>query len=201
MLIRHDQVRGMLALIHESRKLAPGAAQKQALVAGFHPLIGAAATSFCVMRDFGRGRGVEVEQQVSAPADRSACAKSDALRTSWRVSPGLQAMVRLLRGSSMVTARRRELLSDEDWYRSASFNDHHRPCGFDDYIYSFRVVARERISAVIVRRDLGERPFGDEERNLLELFHEEISRPERTQPCGREGPHLAPREQEVLRRL
>jgi DNA-binding CsgD family transcriptional regulator len=181
--------------MHEARELRPGAARTQHLVAGLHRLIGAAMTSFGMIRDSGRGRGVQVEEELSAPAGGGVGARIEALRAGSSVSPGLQAMARRLRGSSMVTARRCELLPDKDWYGSKSFNEYHRPCGFDDYIYSLRSAGPGRIIGLAVRRGLGDRRYGDEERNLLELFHQELARLEAA-PRGR--PQLTPREQEVL---
>ncbi len=125
----------------------------------------------------------------------------DALRSNSNISDGLQAMSRRLRFTPMVTARRRELLPDNHWYRSESFNVLHRVCGFDDHVYSFRSLGAGRVVALALRRSVGDRPYGDEEQNLLELFHEELVRLEPKQRSDGAGPRLAPREQDVLQGL
>src|SRR5215813_6442578 len=105
-------------------------------------------------------------------------------------------MSRRLRENVMLTARRRDLIADREWYGSESFNTVHRSLGCDDHIYSFRRHPGRRVSGIAVRRGRGERPYTEEDRNLLELFHEEMVRLEPSP--GDAGPTLAPRAQEVL---
>ena len=202
MLLRRDQTRKMLALIHEAREIGPGLEQKLHLVAGIQRIIGAAMTTFAVLRDIGDPRRRRIEGEVSTPpSDRNVRTMIDALRSNSNISDGLQAMSRRLRFTPMVTARRRELLPDNHWYRSESFNVLHRVCGFDDHVYSFRSLGAGRVVALALRRSVGDRPYGDEEQNLLELFHEEPVRLEPRQRSDGAGPRLAPREQDVLQGL
>jgi len=203
MLIRRDQTRKMLALIHEAREIGAGLEQRLHVVAGIQRVIGAAMTTFAVLRDIGDPRRRAVEDEVSTPpADLNVRTMIDALRSSSYISDGLKAMSQRLRFTPMVTARRRELLPDKDWYRSESFNALHRVCGFDDHVYSFRALGGGRVVAIALRRSLGDQPYSDEEQSLLELFHEELVRLElRHRSEGAGGPRLAPREQDVLQGL
>jgi DNA-binding CsgD family transcriptional regulator len=202
MLVRRDQARKMLDLVHETREIGVGADQEAHLVAGIHRILGAAMTTFIVLKDAGEPRRRRLEHEVSTPsADRSVRTMIDALRTDTYVSSGLQELARRLRGKPMVTARRRELLPDEEWYGSESFNDFHRACGFDDFLYSFRGLGEGRVSGMAVRRALGERQFREDDRELLELFHEELARLRPAPPPDHGRPRLAPREREVLQCL
>ena len=202
MLIRRDQTRRMLALIHEAREIGAGLEQRLHLVAGIQRVIGAAMTTLAVLRDIGDPRRRGIEDEVSTPpADHNVRTMIDALRSSSYVSDGLKAMSERLRFTPMVTARRRELLPDKDWYRSESFNALHRVCGFDDHVYSFRALGGGRVAVIALRRSLGDQPYGDEEQSLLELFHEELVRLEPRQRSEGAGPRLAPREQDVLQGL
>jgi DNA-binding CsgD family transcriptional regulator len=199
MFIRFDQVQQMLAVVAEAREIGAGTAQKEHLVAGIHRLLGAAMTTFCVIKDVDDPRKRRLELEVSTPPDRQVRAMIDALRTSDYVSSSLAEIHRRFRSQSMVTARRRELLSDGEWYRSESFNLLHRVCGFDDHVYSLRLLPGARVSGLALRRAAGERPYAEEDRCLLELFHEQVAR---LQPAREAfSPHLSPREREVLQRL
>lgn len=200
MLIRRDQARRMLTLIHEAREIGAGEQQKLHLVAGIHRLLGAAMTSLVVLRNACDPRRRKIEQEMSTPPDRNVRTMIEALRTNSYVSRGLQEVRQILGGRAMVTFRRREILSDQEWYRSESFNALHRVCGFDDHLYSLRPLGSERCTGITIRRAVGERAFDEEDRNLLELFHEELVRLEGPQQ-GEGGPRLAPREREVLQRF
>src|SRR5256885_7772622 len=201
MLIRHNQIRTMLALIHEAREIGPGMEQKLHLVAGIQRILGAAMTTLGMLRNLGDPRRRKLLQEVSTPSDRAVRVINDAMRTNSKVSSAVEEVSRLLRGTPMVTARRRELLPDGDWDRSEAFNALHPACGVDDYVYSFRALEDGCVSGFAVRRSVGDRPFGEEERNLLELFHEEVARLERAPRPHSDGPRLTPRERQVLQAL
>ena len=66
-------------------------------------------------------------------------------------------------------------------------------------VTSFRALPGGRASGFALRRAAGDREYSEEDRCLLELFHEEIARLEPTHEES--APHLSPREREVLQRL
>jgi DNA-binding CsgD family transcriptional regulator len=137
---------------------------------------------------------------VSTPDERRVRTMIEALKTQEYVSDSLSSVMdRLRRARGVVTARRRELLGDDAWYRSPSFGQLHRPCGFDDHLYSFRAIDSRTASGLALRREVGDRPFGEEEQDLLALFHEQVIRLEPQRAFG--DPRLTPRERDVLRRL
>lgn len=62
------------------------------------------------------------------------------------------------------------------WERSRAFNEVHRACGIDDYIFSIRQVPRTRtVSTLWVHRAVGEDGFTPRERRLLALLHDQIA--------------------------
>src|SRR2546427_12409752 len=123
MLLRRDQTRKMLALIHEAREIGPGLEQKLHLVAGIQRIIGAAMTTFAVLRDIGDPRRRRIEGEVSTPpSDRNVRTMIDALRSNSNISDGLQAMSRRLRFTPMVTARRREVFPRHPWDPPGALN-------------------------------------------------------------------------------
>src|SRR3954464_2611842 len=201
MLIRHNQVRKVLSLIHEAREIGPGMEQKLHLVRGIHRILGAAMTTLGLLRNLADPCRRKVLQEVSTPSDRNVRVMNDALCVNSNVSPAIDEVGRLLRSTPMVTVRRRDLLADADWYRSQSFNALHRVCGVDDYVYSFRALEDGHASGVAIRRTVGDRPFAEEDRNLIELFHEEMARLEPARQARSDGPRLTPRERKVLHGL
>ena len=62
------------------------------------------------------------------------------------------------------------------WERSRAFNEVHRACGIDDYIFSIRQVPRTRtVSTLWVHRAVGSPGFMPRERRLLALLHDQIA--------------------------
>jgi DNA-binding CsgD family transcriptional regulator len=201
MQMRSDHVHSMLDLFHEAREIGHGAGQRLHLAAGIHRLLGAAMATIGVIRDLAVPHRRRFEREVSTPSDRNARTMIEAFTTRAPLSGTLLAIGRHLRSRPMVTARRRELVDDAAWYRSEAFHGLHRACGFDDHLYSFRAIGPGRLSGVALRRGVGERSFEEGERDLLELFHEELVRLELEQDGDPAGPRLAPREREVLQGL
>jgi hypothetical protein len=60
------------------------------------------------------------------------------------------------------------------------------------------ILRGKAITAVTIRRAVGDRPYDEQERNLLEFFHEELARLEAAQQRKQRGPRRASREREVL---
>lgn len=89
--------------------------------------------------------------------------------------PLLKPLMQLTERGSTWT--RRDALSDVEWYRSEIYNEYRKPSRIDDQLTSVcRVGNKYAISAITLHRCPGERPFSLRERNLLNLFHEELGR-------------------------
>ena len=77
----------------------------------------------------------------------------------------------------VTTRRRREIVSDRDWYGSIGFNEYRKPSRIDDQLTSICCVGKEgAISSLTAHRLLGDRPFSARERNILDFFHRELGR-------------------------
>ena len=81
-----------------------------------------------------------------------------------------------LRGR-VLTRTRSATVPDRVWYRSANFNDYHKPSGTDHCLVSVcQVSASGAVSGIGLGRALGERDFSSGEVRLLEFFHAELGR-------------------------
>ena len=77
----------------------------------------------------------------------------------------------------IVTRTRRELVSNREWYRSASFNEYRRVGGCDHQLTSvYQVSPQGAMSSLCIHRGVGERDFSSRERCLVGFFHNELGR-------------------------
>jgi DNA-binding CsgD family transcriptional regulator len=83
------------------------------------------------------------------------------------------AAMQPLRGS-LITRTRRQLVSDEVWYRSPAY-EYRRLNGVDHQLSSVHQVSDEGgISTICLQRASGERDFSPREQRLLNFFHAEL---------------------------
>lgn len=76
-----------------------------------------------------------------------------------------------------VTLRRRQLVPDDAWYRSASFDEFRRPAGIDHELVSVSQRSDDGSSSIIaLNRLIGERDYSPREQNLFDFFHAELGR-------------------------
>lgn len=102
----------------------------------------------------------------------------------------------------LITRARRQLLDDEIWYRSFTFNGYRRQSEIDDHIASVAVLpGRPIFHGITLHRALNDRPFAPREVRLTHWFHHEL-RPMlgRTLVLAEPSPEqaLSPRLQEVF---
>ena len=75
----------------------------------------------------------------------------------------------------LITRTRRQLVPDAVWVRSVAFNEYARPAHVGHRLTSVCEVSDAgNISAITVRRLLGERDFSPREQRLLSFFHGEL---------------------------
>ncbi|MBL9031674.1 MAG: helix-turn-helix transcriptional regulator [Phycisphaerae bacterium] len=109
----------------------------------------------------------------------------------------------------LVTRTRQQLYEDSIWYRYQTFNDYHRACGIDHYVFSILRArlpnpADEVFNSVWVHRALGEPAFGRREWWIVHAVHAEIGRlvGNALTPPGRPAPSgLTSRQRQTLARL
>jgi DNA-binding CsgD family transcriptional regulator len=90
-------------------------------------------------------------------------------------SPIFRALQRL--PGRLVTHTRRQLVSDDVWYRSVSFNEYIRLADGDHTLASVYQASDDgAVSVICLQRAIGERDFSPRERRLLNFFHGELGR-------------------------
>ncbi|MBW3540298.1 MAG: LuxR C-terminal-related transcriptional regulator [Planctomycetes bacterium] len=110
------------------------------------------------------------------------------------------------RRSGVVTRVRQQLLADREWFGSPHFHEYRRPAGVNESLYSYYALpaADDAISVIELYRALRARRFGERERQLVRLLHEELGPLiGRQLASAREtsSAQLPPRLRQVLERL
>jgi DNA-binding CsgD family transcriptional regulator len=99
-----------------------------------------------------------------------------------------------------IAIRRHDAVDDRSWYGSQYVEEIRRPLGIDNSIYSLLDLGAVHYG-LSVNRGFGERPFGDTERALIEIFHAECAWLLRRRPSPaveQTRRELSPRERETL---
>jgi len=203
-LLRYDQVRKMISLLHESDDIAHDRQKRCHLAGGILRIIGGAKIDCLVDAGFRPGARPKVEDLITSfgggHAGSAAQACQEMSRSGCRANPAYRTLTEQRPGRPYAV-RRRGVLGDRDWYDSEFFNSHLRTFRLDDQLYSLRPLGAGRVEAIGITRELGDRPFADEDQNLLELFHEQLALRDRATRQAAEGPRLTRRESDVLRCL
>ncbi len=76
---------------------------------------------------------------------------------------------------SLVTRTRRQLWDDVTWYRSPTFNEHHRVSGIDHYIFSIARGPRGLYNSIWVHRPVGEPAYTRREWWIVHTVHTELA--------------------------
>ncbi len=202
-LVRQDQLRKTLALIHEAREIGRGPEQRLHLARGLERIIGAAMTSIGIYSNFGPNRRGRIEENTSSWVDGSAHNVWATLKQRGiSFSPSIRALANRCNGTHPIAVRRRDLLRDSEWYGSEYFADHYGTSGgFDDYVKAMSRLPGSRVATISANRGARDRPFTEEDRNLVAVFHEECLRLDAAQPSEADQPLLTGREQQVLEAL
>jgi len=175
-LLRVQDVRDAYRLIGECRDQGGDhALWHSRMLEGVCPLIGAPSATG------GEGRWVRPvfhREQISA-FDAGLDARTRELYSAYRreLGPAGNPIWTALRNVAgrLVTRNRRQLVSDNEWYRSVVFNEYRRPGKIDHQLTSVYQTANDGADSVIsVVRALGERDFSPRERRLLSFFHAEL---------------------------
>ena len=168
-LLRFQDVRDAYRLIGECRDLGgdPDSWQRR-MLEGLCRLIGAPAAA----GGEGRVGAISVFDTGFDPSghERLIAYTHD---LAPRADPILSALQRV--PGRLVTRTRRQLVSNAVWYRSAAFNDYHRPANVDDQLTSIYQVSETGVISVIsLHRALREGEFSPRQQRLLSFFHGEL---------------------------
>lgn len=187
LLSSHD-VRALFQLLGELRELGKEPDQWRAqLASGLAKLCGTRLTSAAelVVRvgvptsATHCGHYVEClhERSEGLSAEQSASFLREVLDLPGEADPAFPAMLPLY-GTSF-TRTRQQLASDSDWYGSSAANECFRRYDCDDYIKSMEPVAlpggAQLLCGITLYRGWRERPFGERERSLVALLHEQLA--------------------------
>ncbi len=174
--LRSDQIRLLLRVIAEAHELSPYRGERaKHLVSGLLKILGAVVGGCLIDRDFrpeGRGAFTVVALEGWDP---STLPVLHVLGTEGNAfNPGIRALMRACpsQPAATITATRRELVDDRAWYGSPYVEDYMRAAHLDHALYSSK---REGAPGVVhglgFYRATNDRPFDEEDRNLLHLFH------------------------------
>ena len=176
-LLRVQDVRAAYRLIGECRDLGSDTAfWHQRMFEGLGGLIGVAGVSG------GEARWLR-PPQVIEPIVAFGAGFDDRARAIYmaymrELTPGGDPVFRALQKlrGQLVTRARRQLVSDSTWYRSAAWNDYHRPAHIDDRLMSVYQFTDNALNVISLHRAPGEREFSSREQRLVSFFHEELGR-------------------------
>jgi DNA-binding CsgD family transcriptional regulator len=201
--LRSSRVTQLLRLFGEARERLNDPLRQQHLIAGLCRLVGAQVAAMVETEDFrpgGRGPVVDmVDHGWPSHADRMTVFGPMVVGGS-AVDPALKRL--MCKRGQVVTLRRQELVSDKIWYSDAMVMDHRRAARIDHAIYSMRSTGTiGKIYGLCLNRSWGERPFDEEDRELIRLFHEEsvwLMAPSPIKAITAAIQGLSPRERQTL---
>ncbi|HEX4405707.1 MAG TPA: LuxR C-terminal-related transcriptional regulator [Polyangia bacterium] len=201
-----DQVRALSRLrgaLREILRVETREAAKRHAIASLCQLVGGAVGAIIVDDDHGlhrRGRVVAMDAHNLEGSDLLAMANEYLIHGSI-VDPALKP----LRGyeDAIVTLTRAQLVDDSMWFGSAFVSERRRAARLGEAIYSKRATDKPHvIDGLCINRPWGDRPFDDEDRNLVHLFQLESAWLfERPRPHDARADALPPRQRETLRLL
>ncbi len=180
--LRLSDVQAVSRLIHECRELwADPDAWRQHLVVGATRLTGMAVAHFVEFSISGAdGNGTAFFHADvgwrDTSAQRAYQIAAAAHPNAFKFFPGSERLLPQLQCGKQVAALRSEMCRQDEWYRSAVFNDFRRPACVDDNAMSAILRPDGVISFLDVSQDLADtqRPTGRTKRQLA-LLHRLIS--------------------------
>lgn len=195
--LRTPQARSALQLLRETRS----GRETEALLSGLREILGAAVVVSCNASILADGtktfRGTDsgfTPNEREKLAYRLICPEHE--------DPAAEAHIASMTGAAdgePSTALRRDLVLDGAWYNSGYVAEIRRGARLDDSICSMRL-DNTAFVGLLALRAWGDRPFEEEDRDLLHLVHLEWQQTPAPRSALDES-RFAPREAEVLRFL
>lgn len=167
-----------LEIVSECRDLgADASAWHNHLLTRLRGLVGAQVVIGSNIAGFGEGRPVPLSLTRIGWESESAERVWNAYASEVPVeqTPEYPRLVNFT--GQIITLSRDEVWQKGLWYRSAAFNERHKPSGVDDYIISLGRAPRQRlVHSVWLHRAVGEKAFTRREWWLIHLIHGQISK-------------------------
>ena len=201
-------VHQLIRLLAEAREIPAERPERgQHLVSGVARIVGAVVAGAILGTDItSEGR----DQHSAIILVGWDCAALRSLQVLGQASrafdPMIRAMMRITPGEpgAPVTATWDELVADRRWCGSEHVEQYFRPACLADALFSsVRLRALSHVHGIGLYRELENRPFSEEERNLVQVFHAECEGLLHVSPRG-EGddepvrPRLSPRQRQTL---
>jgi len=178
--LRLRDVRDALRLLGECRDLGTDPALWfPHLLQGLGRMIGALQATGGEGR-WPRGEPVRVVSAYDATEDEAAhqCflayqrVRGQADDPFYRAMAGMPGLI----SGRLVTRTRRQVVSDADWFRSASYQEYRRPARIEHEVTSLLTTsADDAICVLAVNRATGDPDYSPRERRLLYFIHHELS--------------------------
>lgn len=170
----HGRITELLRLFGEVGELDGDLSRRRHLVSGLARVLHADDSALVVLEDF-----VPAARSRIASIVRTGDESDAGIRARFRpyfdvggvrFDPSLARLSELRSRAGGVTRLRRELLCDRAWYEAGPFSEFMRATRLDDAILSYRELGQHgRAEGLTVRRARGERPFTEEDRNLVHM--------------------------------
>lgn len=197
-----ERVRAVMKLLNERRELGVRTeAARQHVADGLLPIVGAAIGVIVFDRDYRPGTTNSVTRATLAGFDNASRRLFDEHRTMGTgINPFHQHQFERVLSSrgEVLAARVADLMPKRVWYASPWVSEHAQRARFDHFVGTACLVEGPSVvEGIAFMRAKGDRPFSEEDRDLLHLVHLESGRLfDTTAP-----PMLAPRVRETLGEL
>jgi DNA-binding CsgD family transcriptional regulator len=204
--VRTHQVQQLYRVFAETREIAGAQSPltaRQHAIARLCELLGCVTAALVVDDDHRPGRpGRLTRVVVHGPTDDRAFLQmvQEHLTHGPTVDPACARIVE--HRGLVITGTRQDLVDDRDWYRDRFVADYLNRANLDHALYSKRSAQREGcVYGLVVNRASNDRPFTEEDRNLVHLFQLEAEWLHRLGESHDVGDLLSPRARETLRHL
>jgi DNA-binding CsgD family transcriptional regulator len=170
------EIRRILKLVNQLHTMPPGGdGRRRTLLDGLCDLVGADAGESALVEV--KGDALRVQSSVRGCSERRRGLIVRRLGGRELADPAVERLIGMLgcRGTlRMVTHTRRDLLADRAWYQSRFTEEVRQRAGFDDAVYSARVLTPGLVAVLcLARQRCARRPMGSRECRITHLFHSE----------------------------
>jgi len=186
------QVLQLIRLLSEAREIPGGHPEREHhLVSGVAQILGAAIAGVILDPDSVHGDHGERSAILAFKWDSPTLLAPEQLgQAAHSLQPLVLAMMRLTprEPGATITATWRELATERRWCSAVKMVHYVRPPGFGDAMFSaVRLRVASHVHGLALYRGLESRPFSEEERNLLQVFHAECEGLLRSSPTHADG--------------
>lgn len=174
--IRTEVVRRIVRTIAEAREIGIGELARQHLVAGVMRDLGAAVGAIVLDGNYRIGFKNTVEAATLAGFDAASVRVFSIHETKGSDVNPYHAKMMSMSSTRIPGDVISTVLSKAAWERSVYVNEHTRPVGLDHFVGSIRLLGPFRCEGITVMRECDDRPFKQEDRDVLAVYMHEAPR-------------------------